>query len=107
LDRVMARTVKGLYFHHFGAPIPAGYDVAAFSFAGLRNVDQPLRGNIIDTLTALTSQPPHRMGDRVFLYWYQMPPEHEVVSAWLLLLYLKLPFLCIIGPNGERSTQPV
>lgn len=107
LDRVMARTVKGLYFHHFEKPIPIGYDVRAFSFAGLQGVDQSLRGNIIDTITALTSQHLHRVGDRIFLYWYQTPPEHEVVSAWLLLLYLRLPFLCIIGPKDECATRTV
>jgi hypothetical protein len=107
LDRVMARTVKGLYFHHFGRPIPAEYDVAAFSFDGLRSVEQPLRENITDTITALTSQQPHRVGDRIFLYWYQTPPGHEVVSAWLLLLYLRLPFLCIIGPKDKRASHSV
>jgi hypothetical protein len=104
LDNVAKRIAKGLFYHETGNRLPDGYEVAAYSESGLRNitddVKQDLRTRIIQPLM---ENPPHIMGNKVFSYRVAYSDKDINSSAWLLTFYERIAFLCLIAPKISIS----
>lgn len=102
LDRVAERITKGLFFHERGYRLPDSYGVEAFSESGLqdmREVDkQALQATILQPLLSNT---PKTIGNRVFTYWVASSDTDANITAWLLLFYEQVAFLCLTAPHND------
>lgn len=75
--RVMSRTVRGLYFHHFGDILPSSVDIAIRVY---REWPEELFKMSI-------SMPQEIIGTNHLIYRYGRAAEKSVVSAWLFQFY--------------------
>jgi len=105
LDRVVARTVRGLYWHETGEVLPQSARVQAWSEDGMRDLDagttQVLKRTI---LIPLASVPSHVIGNSVFEYRFQSDADCPHASAWILQFYRAVRFLCLTLPPSPNRT---
>jgi hypothetical protein len=88
--------------------LPDDYEVAAFSESGLRhlpeNDKQDLQTKIIKPLM---TKVPKIIGDQVFAYSVSYSDEDINTSAWLLVFYKRVAFLCITHPKKIQRKHDV
>jgi hypothetical protein len=95
LDRVAQRIVKGLFYYERGSRLPDGYEVAAFSAAGLSALDKQFKEHIIkNVVDPILLNIPRTIGNNVFTYRVAFAPEDPNLSVWHLIFYEKVVFLC-------------
>ncbi len=99
LDRVMARTIRGLHWHHRGHRLPDDYEVTVWCLDGVPEGDsaQSLRSIVERVVMA----EPHKLGGGdVFEYRIQRaaggPPD---AAVWLLSVYQSTHFLGLTLPS--------
>lgn len=96
--RVVAKIVRGLYFHETGRRLDSGYDVDIHSDDTLR--DEPaeildwVRENI---LNPLANHSPTVIGGGTFLYRFHITEEDPFVSIWAFTFYQRMAFLGLTG----------
>ena len=93
LDRVIERIIKGLFFHHYGKPLPKEYSAKSFSVDGL--IDHSV-WKLPDTKLILKEIKRYRsinIGDNVFAYKFFRLQEDENVTFWLITFYSRVNFL--------------
>ena len=101
LDRVVARITKGLFYREISTHLPKNYEVAAYSESGLRDVSPADIAQLQkDIVQPLMTQKPKIIGNNVFSYRVLFTEEDPNVSAWLLLFYEKVAFICITLPSS-------
>jgi hypothetical protein len=105
LDRVAQRIVKGLFYRERGARLPNEYVVSAYSASGLSNLTKDKKDYIITNIVdPILLQTPKTIGNNVFTYRFMFSPEDPNVSAWHLIFYEKVAFLCFTTPLSTDST---
>ena len=90
LNRVAARVVRGLFYHHSGRRIPNEYRVVAYCTTGIDSSQTEVVTQVQDMVNALLSGKPHIVGKGTFAYWYRFLEEDVHLSAWLLVFYKKI-----------------
>ncbi len=100
MDRVAARIVRGLFYHETGLRLPDGYDAAAYSSDGIR---PELHAGLRTVFEPLVNTIPKSIG-RVFSYWCGFK-EDPNASAWVLLFYRRVLFICMTAPKECSSGQ--
>src|SRR5262249_4870498 len=97
--RVIARTVRGLYFLQFGARLPNTHGVAVYLLAGLN-----LSAKETDEVRLLSkiaiegkSLGVHR---EVFVYAVNRVPDAAHVTVWTMMFYGGTGVLCFTQPRA-------
>lgn len=103
LGRVAARTVKGLFYHEKGFRLPDSHKIGAFQEDGLRDLAGDARKELLHTIIApLTSKSPKEIGKKAFKYWVSFTDTDPCTSAWLLIFYERVPFICLVLPQNAK-----
>jgi hypothetical protein len=103
LNRVVERITKGLYFHEFNSCVPESRETKAFSVSEITFMDQEAQKCIIDIWKKVIRSTLKVFGNKVFAYWFQLVQGDPTVSAWVLLFYEKVWFLCFITPKENMT----
>ena len=98
LDRVVARIIRGLYWHHFNDRIPADCEVVAWSEHGLANVTPDTVQDLQSVIGVLIAKDEHRIGRDVFRYWYGTT-EVRYGTVWLFEFYGDVKWLGLTMPT--------
>jgi hypothetical protein len=104
---VVERTVRGLYFHEFHAPLPEDHDVMVLSDEALADLPaEQLMEYHHAVIGPLARLPARTIGNRVFSYRFTTPEQQkQVFSVWALTFFAGISFLAITGPKNLRSAQ--
>lgn len=100
LDAVVARIVRGLFYHETGTPLAPTSVVSVSQESGLRAISEDARAQLVRLCGVLRAQPEHKVGNDVFSYWYQRVEGHAEMSVWLLGFYQKVWFLGMTQSAG-------
>ncbi len=102
LDNVARRITKGIFYHEKGYRLPDGYEVDAFSESGLRDLsDEPKHDLRTQILQPLMSNAPKIIGKQTFSYRVAFSDTDPNTSAWLLVFYERVSFLCLSLPRDQ------
>jgi hypothetical protein len=95
LSRVVRRTVKGLFWHEFGRPLPQTYDAVAWKESGIDFERMPLEMSEQLRARVATAQASARktVGDGVFAYWVAADPEDGDTTSWVLVFFNTVRFI--------------
>ncbi|MBN1152968.1 MAG: hypothetical protein JXA58_07145 [Dehalococcoidia bacterium] len=102
LDRVAARVIRGLYWHHLHDRLPADCLVVAWSESGLVSMDADALEQVSSMVGRLRSGDQHQLGRGVLQYWYATA-EVQYASVWLLEFYGDVRFLGLTIPPQQLS----
>jgi hypothetical protein len=101
LDRVIARTNRGLYFDKLKVRLPADAEVRSWSEDGLRDLDASGRETLQSLLAPLAKSAEQRVGDgSTFRFRFAEASDMKLASAWLLTIYDHTHFFGITVPPG-------
>lgn len=103
LDRVATRITTGLFFHQFGTRLPSGFEVKTYAADGLDNLDGNIKTQVISIFDRVTRSEPLVFGDGVFAFWFQQIHGRDAMSAWVLVFYEHVGFLCLVMPNRSAA----
>jgi hypothetical protein len=97
INRVVARTVKGVYYSLYKQRMPNDYDVRVMSFIGEMSRKGPkAQEEMIEPFRrTLSSVQPTVIGDNVFSYRHRLTDEDHNTGMWLLTFYGSIHFLCV------------
>jgi hypothetical protein len=102
LDRVVARTIKGLFYQKKRARLPDEYEVTVWSESGLGHLPKEqlaeVRAKLVDPLLAVA---PETIGQNVFSYRVAFDADDPNISGWLLVFYEHIRFV------GMSLSRPV
>lgn len=104
IQRVVERTVRGLFFHVTGQRLHPDYDVAVHSDDTLREKPEEVLEELRQTiLIPLARIPPKVIGNGVFMYRFHITNGDPFLSVWALTFYGQVAFLALTGPRNETK----
>ena len=104
LNRVAARVIKGLFYHHKHFALPKTYTVSAFSESSLTGPPDKVK-LWLEMFASLASEPSIEIGKGIFAYWFRFFSVDDISSAWLLLFYNKAFFIGSIISKKELEKR--
>lgn len=108
LGKVATRIMKGLYFHHYGKPLPAWCEVDAWCEDGLGDVDTNSIQVIQSFVAHLQQNSPIEIGGGVFKYWHGLANNEGendgYSSVWLLVFYESTAFFGVTTGRPTSNT---
>jgi len=107
LDRVVRRTLTGLYYTEMGYRLPDGYVANVFSEDGLRdmsaNTIEQMKRELIGPALANV---PRTIGNNVIRYWFALASDKPHVSGWVFQFYGCVNFVGITLPDAKTGKAP-
>jgi hypothetical protein len=98
IKRSVERIVRGLHYHEFMRPVPAGGMIRVVELEEFRRLPAPARtfilDNVVRRLPKLTS-----LVRGVAAYSFGTPKQNPDCSVWVVTLYGWLEFLVLVMPN--------
>jgi hypothetical protein len=101
LDRVVRRTMLGLFYREIGRPLPRHYNARAFLLSQISPSGRAQIAAIVNTVQG--ARAPSFVGRRVLSYWWQRATDEPHASAWLLVFYERVAWLGITMPPTTRA----
>jgi hypothetical protein len=96
LERVAARIAKGLFYHTRKLRLPDDYDMISFSEEGNEYASDEFAERIrTRVLAPLWSVRENLIGPDVFSYRFLFAEDDPNVSAWLLIFFKAVRFVCV------------
>jgi hypothetical protein len=107
LLRTVEKTIRGLYYHVSGEPLPVGTGVWARVYEqAMREEPDAVRAEIRGTLLpSLAEQPEVKIGGDIFAYRYARDPDHPHCTAWWLVFYRRFGFLGLTVPTESAASK--
>lgn len=106
LERVVRRTALGLFYHHRSSRLPLSYQMVALAsrrVAGFRKEQaEKLRQLVLEPLWAV---PEKSIGNNVFSYRHVFLDTDPNESAWLMVFFGRVSFVCFSGKPREPSNK--
>lgn len=100
LDRVIARSIRGLHYHLSGERLHPGQAVTVFCLEGFPDATLDVQAQLEKLADqALSGQRRSIAGD-AFVYWHQSFGSWQAGSLWAFLVYRALPFVGFVGPRA-------
>jgi hypothetical protein len=96
--KVIARIVKGLFFHTFQRRLPDTYEAIGFEESGLAQRGE-LNAESLRILNALSDVDFVVMGDGVFTYRVKVAVDGPNVTVWQIVFYKKASFFGMTAPK--------
>ena len=103
MNRVLARTVKGLYFKHFGTRIPESDKLVVYSEQHFDLMPDSVSEMLGEIVTCVTRQKHHKIGDDIFEYCFASVADHPSSSAWAMRFFSSVYFLAMNVPCDYKS----
>jgi hypothetical protein len=109
LFKVVARIVKGLFYHEAGFRLSDHYETIVHSMDSLAQLEPQAHEQIARTIIRpLTRLPAKVIGVNTFNYRFKFFEEDPHASVWGLSFYASIPFLAATfgfdAPIGTEST---
>lgn len=99
LDRVISRTIRGLYFHHHKERLPVDAKVTSWAEDGLHDLDWSGKAALEKFLVPLGQATEHIVGNaETFRYRFVLAADAKYASAWLLTVYNSTNFIGVVVP---------
>ena len=98
LDRVITRTVIGLYFHEFKDRLPDGHRCKTYAIEGIESADPEVTSMLHRMWAHAVSGKRNDFGDGIFTYWVQRINGPEAATLWAFVVYDCVPFMAFTGP---------
>jgi hypothetical protein len=102
LYRVVGRTVRGLFYHEQGSPLPQTYGVVTYLLPDdwdAERLETDVARTAIGIAESLRARhSPRIIGRKEVLYSWETTPQDPYASAWLLIFYQRIPFLTLTAP---------
>ena len=96
IGRVLARIVRGLFFHETGARLAPNCEVTV-------KLRQFGLADLLAKIGDVTFPPFSHLGNGVFSYSYITLPESPLATFWLAAFYDRLPFLALTRPSPSTA----
>jgi hypothetical protein len=105
INRVIARTVRGLYFHEWKQRLPEGYDVAVHCDETLIRLPPDISAEFQRmVILPMASVEPKIIAPGVFFYRFLVAEDSPLASAWCMTFYERKTFLAITGPKNPSGS---
>jgi hypothetical protein len=105
LDRVVARTLRGLYYKEKGYRLPDGFEATVYSEDGLSDLGvveaARLKRELIEPALQTT---PRVFGQDVFRYWMANASDHPHATGWVFTFYSRVHFVGVTLPVERHRT---
>jgi hypothetical protein len=98
LDRVMRRTLVGLYFHECRERLPDGHVARVLCADGFNTAPEETRSTFKVLADHALAGRPRSFGDRVFTYWFQHLSDGSGGTLWAFVVYSSVAFVGFTGP---------
>jgi hypothetical protein len=104
LDRVVARVIRGLYWHHHDrVRLPFGCEVLVWAETGLQALStSDLRALREDLIRPCLAGPAYTVGRGVLRYWYARSDTTHV-TGWILEFYGDVRFIGATRPEAAQG----
>ena len=107
LERVAARIAKGLFYHKRGFRLPDGYEMVSYSEYGKQYASKEVAERIRTRLLGpLWSAPENTIGSDVFSYRFLIANDEPNSSAWLLVFFNAVRFVCVSVRREPTTARP-
>ena len=104
LDRVAKRICMGLYFKKYGSVLPLEMKITAWSYDGLRDVDDSQKALLERMIARIkTDNLSHDIGNGAFSYFYRQVADRNDAGAWVLSFFDQEMFLCLTSPANDSA----
>jgi hypothetical protein len=100
LERVVERTVRGLYFRWKNRPLPKAATIAVYLDMGFEGATEEARATLLEMMAKLQRERPLIIRAGEFQCWRAAAIDREYASAWLMLFYGAIWYLAITLPPG-------
>lgn len=112
LSKVVTRTVRGLYFHHYNQRLPDWCEVDTWCFDGLTEINAATEETLNALINRLQLNPAAEIGNGVFKYWHCLSDDGGEIgnfsTVWLLVFYESTAFLGItVGRDPKNSSVKI
>jgi hypothetical protein len=99
LDRVVVRTLRGLYFTEMGYRLPDGFEAVVYSEEGLAGIP-PADAESVRTqlVQPALNNTPRTIGNEVLRYWMARARDHDHVTGWVFTFYRRVSFVGFTVP---------
>lgn len=101
LNKLVAKITQGLFYHEKGYRLPDSHSVEAWGDPFIRDKSDSERNQRI--ISFLLSQKRITIGNGVFSYWTAFRKEDLNTSAWLILFFESVPYLCVTCPRKDDT----
>lgn len=101
IESVASRIVKGLFWDEYGKRLSDDYVVSAFIDSDIGHMDD----NQLEIFNSVLEVRSRSVGKTVFRYWQRAVPEDESMTAWILLFYGSVWFVCFTVPKSWDSRE--
>lgn len=98
ITRVVARIVRGLYYHQLGNRLSTETEVDVFAVDGLADLDEDGRKALAFASLVMTAPEQLVGGRQTFWYQFLAVPEEPEATAWFLTFYDSTECLAITLP---------
>jgi len=102
MNKLAAKITQGLFYHEKGYRLPESHRVEAWGDPFIRDESAPDRNKLI--VSFLLSQKRNTIGNGVFSYWVAFRKEDLNTSAWLMLFFESVPYLCVTRPRKDAPS---
>jgi len=99
MNKLAAKITQGLFYHERGYRLPDSHRVEAWGDPFILDRSAPERNKRI--ISFLLSQKRNTIGNGVFSYWVAFRKEDLNTSAWLMLFFETVPYLCVTRPRKD------
>lgn len=100
LESVARRTVRGLYFKWKGVPLPKKSPITVYLDIGFAQLRDDAEKSLLNLVGKLQNESPLVVNPHVFKCWRKDAIGAEWASAWFLLFFNSIWFLCLTEPPG-------
>ncbi len=104
LDRVVARSMRGLHYHLSGQRVHPDQDVTVFCLEGVTGASLDVQSQLERLADHALSGERRAIGGEAFGYWHQTLGSWAAGSLWAFLVYQAVPFVGFIGPRGRLAS---
>ena len=105
LHRVVERTVKGLFYELRRRRLPDGYAAEAFVLSGFQNMSKDTSDPLRQMIREIGRSKAHVVGNNVLRYWMAPTPSDPCCTAWLLVFYGAVSFVCFTAREMHSGTR--
>jgi hypothetical protein len=99
MNKLAAKITLGLFYHEKGYRLPESYRAEAWGDPFIRDESAPERNQRL--ISFLLSHKRNTIGNGIFSYWVAFRKEDLNTSAWLMLFFESVPYLCVTRPRKD------
>jgi hypothetical protein len=103
LCNVIERTTRGLYFHEFGARLPADHRCVTYALDGFASLGPEVNATIGRVLNHARSGKKRTFGNNAFTYWVRRLDDPNPATLWAFIVYGCIGFMAFTMPSSKSG----